>query len=126
MGRQQSLNLNNERIGIAGLDDDRVEARLHGSVLQDDMRVAGRGNQRNVPRCGLGSELASDVEPREVRQIEIQDDQIGIAGNRRGERLPTGACGQHPEAFGAEIHFPDIQGIGVVVNDENGSRASHG
>ena len=126
MGRQQSLNLNNERVGIAGLDDDRVEARLHGPVLHDDMRVAGRGNQRNVPRSGLGSELASDIEPREVREVEIKDDQIGIAGTRGGERLPTGGCGQHPEALGAEIHFPYIESIGIVVNDEHGSRASDG
>ncbi len=56
-GEQQSLNLLDQHIGIARLDDDAVEAGIAGLVELPGMGIASRGNKWNALGVGVGAQV---------------------------------------------------------------------
>src|SRR5689334_9304219 len=122
---EQAFDFRDERIRIGGLDEDVIEARVARVVELAAMRVAGRGDQRNVMGVGIRSQMLRNIESRDLRQLEIEDDQIGQQTFCLRDRLGavTGRGDAIPHR--SQVECPDVDGIRVIVHDQNMLAGSH-
>ena len=82
---EQTTDFGNQGIRVAWFDDNGVETGLPGLVELDRMGIAGRRNQRDVPRGVFRPQLARDVKPRHVGELQVHHDHIrkrGVALSR--------------------------------------------
>ena len=64
-------------------------------------------------------------QPAEPRQLEVHHHQVGHVLAGRAQRLGAVFGAQHVETGGAEVEIPDVQGVRVVVDDQNGGGSGH-
>ena len=116
---QEMLDLFNEQIRVARLDDNPIEPRLASAIELAKMRVTRRGNQRDVPSLGICSQLSGYIEAGDARQLEVENDEIRQQLLSLGQRLGAVAGRRDAIPHRTEVKHPDIEGIRVVVDDQN-------
>ena len=125
-GQQLALNFLDQQVGVAWLDHDLIEAGFPRSIELFHVRIAGRCDEGNVGRLGVGAQALGDVEAGDARQLEIKDDQVGTQAF--GLRECGGAIDRGGDAIaqGAQVNRPDIEGVWVIVDDQYMSAGRHG
>ena len=115
---KQTANLRDQRLGIARLHHHGIEAGCTRQIELFDVGIPGRGDQGNCTRVRTRFEIPSYLVPGFSGEFEVHDDHIGFFTHGFCERTLAVGCGQHVEAFGAEVDSPDVKRIGVVIDDE--------
>ena len=93
---------------LEGLGDEVVGADLQADDDIDDVAVAGDHDDGHLDPCG--AQPAADVEPCEAREVEVEEDEVGV-----------GLFG-HAQAFdavGGHLHLK------AVLATEQGDHAAH-
>ena len=122
------------RLRPAGYGAHPSEQLLHAERLGDVVvgseverlhlvRAADAGREHDNRGLGVSADAADDVDAGNVRQPEIQDDEIWSVPGRRGERLGAGPRLDHVIVAGCEVHRQRAQQGRLVVDDENSRHA---
>src|SRR6478609_4719480 len=74
--RQQALDLEQQDIGVARLEEHQVETRRLGALQLARLRIACRGNERDTVRVRVLPKAACNVEPRDLRQFEVEHNEV--------------------------------------------------
>src|SRR5262245_11260039 len=98
---KQTANLRDQRLGIARLHHDSIEAGCTRQIELLDVGIPGRGDQGNCTRVRTRFEIPSYLVPGFSGEFEVHDDHVGFFTHGFSERTLTVGCGQHGEAFGA-------------------------
>ena len=122
---QETLNLFNEKIRVARLDHDLIEAQVTGLIELPGVGITCRGNERNRPGRGIRLQLPGYVKPGDARQLEVENDQIRqqLLGLRK--RIFPVARRRYPIAERSQVERPDVERIGIVVDDQDMRAAAH-
>ncbi len=86
--------------------------------------VVARGQHHDRDR-GVATELAGDLETVEAGQAEVEDDEIGVLAPRGLDGARAIGCRQHGEARVLEVVARELDDLGFVVDDEDGSHDGH-
>ena len=70
---------------------------------------------------GLGPDDAAHLDPGQLGEHQVEQDEVGPFGAERDERLATVRGGDHPEAVGLERVDERFAQGGLVVDDEDRS-----
>ena len=119
-----------------GLDagDDLVEAERLGDVVVAADGEAGdlvlgvvlRREEQDRRGVAGAAEALGDAEAVHVGQHDVEDDQVGLLFEDRGDRLRTVADRAHGEAGEAEAGGEEVADVRLVVDDENAGSGVHG
>lgn len=115
---EKTANLRDERLRVARLHHHRVEAGRTGEIELLDVRVTGGRNQGNCACIRARLEITRDLVSRLPGEFEVHHDHIGLFPHGFGERGLAVGRRQDIEAFGAQVDLPYVEGVGIVVNDE--------
>jgi len=125
-GQQLALNFLDEQVGVARLDHDLIEAGLPRAIELFHVRITGRRDEGNVGRLGVGAQALGHVESGDARQLEIEHDQVWTQAF--GLREGGGAIDRGGDAIAhrPQVNRPDIEGVGVIVDDQYMFARRHG
>lgn len=112
-GREQS-------VGVARLDQDVVKTRFPCFLELSWLGIAGDRDGRNTPRGFLCPQRARDLRPREARQLEVHDDEVRPVKCGLGQPGFSIGRRQHVESRRSQVQVPNLQGVRIVVNNQDG------
>lgn len=115
---EQTADFCDERLRIARLHHDRVEAGRTREIELLDVRVTSRGDQRNCASIRARLEFTRDLVPGFPREFEVHHDDVGLFSHGFGECALAVRRRQDIEAFGAQVDSPHVECVGIVVNDQ--------
>ena len=92
---------------------DAVGHRAAGAEHDDGHGVRRRARSRE------------HVEPVDVGQPEIQQDEVDVADGEQMERLGSAAGGEHAVTGALEVATQDVADVAVVLDDEHRAHAHH-
>src|SRR6185436_11394767 len=101
-----------------GLGQERVGAAAAHFARIDFAAVGGHRQDRHVPGFLVALEMAADLEPREVRQPDIQQDDVGLEHGKARGRVEGGGGHVHVVAI-VEGVLEQLEQVQVVVHDED-------
>jgi signal transduction histidine kinase len=122
---EQAANLGHQHIRIARLHEHGIEAALTSFIELRRMRVPGGRDEWNVAGLVVRAQRPRDIEAGKTGHLEVHDDEIGTRVSGAGKGLVAVGGRQHREARGAEVQLPHVEGVRVVVHDENGVGIHH-
>ncbi len=123
---QQATDGGDERFRIARLDKHGIEAGRTRQIELLGVGVASGGNQRDRAGVGAGLQVTRHFVPGLPGQLQVHDDGVRPVVHRAGECLMAISGRQHVEAGGAQIQLPYVEGVRVIVNNQDGPRCPHG
>src|SRR5438034_1247696 len=94
----------------------RRGASVHGTPVVAAQRERRHDHERNMRRAGIGPEPAGGVEPRQLRQLDIHEDEVGQLALRHGDPLLAIRRLQQPVGRPAQ-QLPDDLPVVLVVLD---------
>src|SRR5438034_4990760 len=94
----------------------RRGASGHGTPVVAPQRERRHDHDRNIRRAGIGPEPAGGVEPRQLRQLDIHEDEVGQLALRHGDPLLAIRRLQQPVGRPAQ-QLPDDLPVVLVVLD---------
>ena len=122
-GSEETMDLGDQRIRIARLDETASKPDCRALSSCTAWEIAGRRNERDVARgaaCDRSSRATSN--PERSGRSRSSTTMIRERPRSRSRALPgPSAAVRTLKALGAEIDRPDVEGIAIIVNDENGS-----
>jgi len=116
---QMTPDLSLKFVGVAGLNDDLIEAGVARKVELALVRITCRGNKRDSSGLGIGAQMPSYIAPGQPGQFEVKNDQIGQQSLSLGDRLLTIARGRDAVAPRSQVKRPDLDRIRVVIHNQN-------
>lgn len=124
-GAQKALDLRDECVGVGRLDDDLIEAGIARAIQLSAVGIPRRGNKRNAAGVGIRAQMLRCVETRNMRQLEVEDDQIREQFLRLGNRLGAIAGRRDLISHRPQVQRPDVESIRVIVHDQNVFPCTH-
>ncbi len=122
---EQCAHRRNESHRIGGMREVAVRSHLHAQRPVGVVRERGRQvHDRNVRVLRAGAQLTAHLEPVDVRQVHVEDEQVD-GGIRQGKRFAAGAGFDDVEARRLEHAHRAVAGAVVIVDDED-ARAAGG
>ena len=113
---QQGAHPRQELLALERLDQVVVGSRVE--PLDPIVRL-GAGGEDQDRRVALGAQAAADLDPVELRQPEVEDDEVGHEVLGQLERLHAIAGGAHLVALLAQGAPQDVGDLGVVLDDQH-------
>ena len=84
------------------------------------LALFGQEDDRDVLGFAVGAQPAGHLEPVDIRQANIQDDQVRVARLGGAHAVFPPIDGQHLIPLHAEIRVQHIRDIQVILNDQQG------
>lgn len=119
---EETFDFGDQRRGFAGLDHNRIEPALARLIELLDVRVTGRGDERDMVGSVGVAQPPRGLEPCDTGQFKVQDDDVGYQSGGLLDRPQTVLGCLDRVALRAQIHPPDFQGIRVVVYEQDSFR----
>jgi hypothetical protein len=91
----------------------------------EEIGDALEGGEDDDGYVGALAEPAADGETIHVRHHDVEDDEMGLKPDERGQAFLTGLGGMDLVAAGGQVLAQEMQEIGIIVNDENSSVGRH-
>jgi hypothetical protein len=113
---EDRLDAGDELAGVEGLRQVVVRAHLEPDDLVDVLVSRAEHENRNV---GALADAATDVDPVEIGQHQVEDDQQGRARARLLDGVAARAGTAHVEAGALEVHPHERRDARLVLDDEN-------
>src|SRR3989475_7347688 len=94
-------------------------ARVHGALAVTAQRKRRHDHERNVRRARIGAQPARRVEPRQLRELDVHEDEIGQLALRHGDPLLAVHRLQEPVRRPAQQLPHDLPVVLVVLDVEH-------
>ncbi len=117
LGHRRMELLGRERLGQVAVGPDPDAG---GPLLR--VMVRGDHDDRDQVRLPVPLQPIADLEPVDVGQDQVEEDQVGPPLGDRLQRLLTGEDLDRFETLGPHEMGQDIIGVGLIVNHQNGAR----
>jgi len=110
----QAQLLNVERLGDV-VDD----AQLQTLQLVDAVAFFRQEDDRGILGRVAGAQAAADFVAVDIRQVDVQDDQVGIVAGGQVKGLLAAGGGQHGVALHAQVSRQHPGQVAVILNNQN-------
>jgi len=116
---EHGVDARDELFRIKRLDDVIVGPQLQPDDPVGDLVARRQHDDGHIRRRRISAQFAAYLPARNVREHQVEDDQVGHFTSRESQSHPTVVRGQDALAVALQVSLHDPNNLRLVVDDEN-------
>ena len=117
------MDARDELFRIKRLDDVIVRPQLQADDPIGDLVARRQHDDGHVRRRRISAQFAAYLPARNVREHQVEDDQVGHFASREPQSRPPVGRGQDALSVALQVSLHDPNNLWLVVDDENAPTA---